>query len=72
MLRRNSVWSPLSAQLHEADWIMNVAQSVELAKLNQNGFSPKDTRVVEDVFKGNVEGKDELGPYRPSCIGSFR
>jgi ABC-type multidrug transport system ATPase subunit len=52
---------PCPLNYNPADWIMNVAQSVELTKLNQNGFFPKDTRVVEDVFKGNVEGKDELG-----------
>jgi ABC-type multidrug transport system ATPase subunit len=45
-----------------ADWIMNVAQSIPEDQLNQAGFFPKDTRPIEEPFKGDeAEGRDALG-----------
>ena len=52
---------PCPPNYNPADWIMNVAQSVALDKLGQDGFFPQDNRILAEPFKPNVDGKDELG-----------
>ena len=52
---------PVPPNYNPADWIMNVAQSFDLAELDKAGFFPKDNRVLADPFTGHVDGKDELG-----------
>jgi ABC-type multidrug transport system ATPase subunit len=52
---------PCPPNYNPADWIMNVAQSVEGSRLNKAGFFPHDTRVLGNVWKQGVDGKDELG-----------
>jgi len=51
---------PNPPNYNPADWIMNVAQSVELAQLESDGFFPKDERDMEDAFEAGDE-TDALG-----------
>jgi len=44
-----------------ADWIMNVAQANTIAKLDKDGFFPKDDRELPDAYTDAMDGKDELG-----------
>jgi len=44
-----------------ADWIMNVAQANPIAKLDKDGFFPKDDRELPDAYTDAIDGKDELG-----------
>ena len=56
---------PNPANYNPADWIMNVAQSVDLKQLDEDGFYPKDERPVTEAFKGDsAEGRDALGITR--------
>lgn len=43
-----------------ADWVMNVAQSITEAQLNDDGFYPTDERPMQDAFAAE-DGKDALG-----------
>ena len=52
---------PLPPKYNPADWIMNVAQSIPIDQLNENGFFPNDDRQLPEPFVGKMEGKDELG-----------
>lgn len=51
---------PNPPNYNPADWIMNVAQSVDEKTLDADGFFPKDERQMEDPFT-EEEGKDDLG-----------
>jgi hypothetical protein len=51
---------PNPPNYNPADWIMNVAQSVDEKTLDADGFFPKDERRMEDPFT-EEEGKDDLG-----------
>ena len=56
---------PNPANYNPADWIMNVAQTVEIKQLDEDGFYPKDERPVTEAFKGDsAEGRDALGITR--------
>ena len=53
---------PMPTNYNPADWIMNVAQSVEIKQLDEDGFFPEDTRPVEEAFDGeDASGRDALG-----------
>jgi len=53
---------PNPPNYNPADWIMNVAQSVEFKQLDAEGFFPEDSRQMEEAFDGDgVDGKDALG-----------
>jgi ABC-type multidrug transport system ATPase subunit len=49
---------PNPPNYNPADWIMNVAQSIPLPELDQEGFFPKDER---NLPTDQVRGKDTLG-----------
>jgi len=51
---------PNPPNYNPADWIMQVAQSVELEELDDAGFFPKDAREMGVAFEPE-EGKDALG-----------
>ena len=51
---------PNPPNYNPADWIMHVAQSVDLPKLEAAGFFPDDEREMSDAFEPE-EGKDALG-----------
>mmetsp|Transcript_28345 Transcript_28345/g.65742 ORF Transcript_28345/g.65742 Transcript_28345/m.65742 type:complete len:551 (-) Transcript_28345:852-2504(-) len=53
---------PNPKNYNPADWIMNVAQSVNVEDLDAAGFFPKDTRPVEEAFAaGDSSQHDALG-----------
>jgi ABC-type multidrug transport system ATPase subunit len=52
---------PNPPNYNPADWIMNVAQSVELRQLDADGFFPEDEREVQEAFEGDKTGHDVLG-----------
>jgi hypothetical protein len=51
---------PNPPNYNPADWIMNVAQSVPLATLDEHGFFPQDERDMGDAFDPG-DDKDALG-----------
>jgi len=53
---------PVPANYNPADWIMNVAQSVNVDTLESCGFFPSDHRPMEDAFQAEyTKGRDALG-----------
>jgi ABC-type multidrug transport system ATPase subunit len=62
---------PNPPNYNPADWIMNVAQSVNVKQLDADGFFPQDERPREDAFEAG-EGKDALGITltRRSMVGA--
>ncbi len=52
---------PLPPKYNPADWIMNIAQSIPIETLNEQGFFPEDTRDLPDTFDDKLEEKDSLG-----------
>jgi ABC-type multidrug transport system ATPase subunit len=51
---------PLPSNYNPADWIMNVAQTAPIEKLDEQGFFPEDNRQLPSAFT-DKDGKDELG-----------
>jgi len=51
---------PVPMNYNPADWIMTVAQSVQISELDELGFYPKDERELGDAFEAE-DGKDPLG-----------
>ena len=55
-----------------ADWIMNVAQSVDIKTLESSGFFPEDDRPIEDAFGADDSmGRDVLGITKRSAGENF-
>ena len=53
---------PLPKNYNPADWIMNVAQANSMELLDEDGFFPKDERMLPEPYTADdAEGKDELG-----------
>jgi ABC-type multidrug transport system ATPase subunit len=52
---------PNPPNYNPADWIMNVAQSIPIPELDQQGFFPKDERNLPAAFTEKMDGKDALG-----------
>ncbi|CAJ1961665.1 unnamed protein product [Cylindrotheca closterium] len=44
-----------------ADWIMHVAQAVDLDQLDADGFFPKDTRVLGEPLRSGIDKKKNFG-----------
>merc|ERR1712232_189756 len=54
--------NPVPSRYNPADWIMNVAQSIPVAQLNEKGFFPDDDRKMGDPINDDeLDGADALG-----------
>jgi hypothetical protein len=51
---------PNPPNYNPADWIMTVAQAIDMEQLNKDGFFPTDERDMGDAFEPH-EGQDALG-----------
>eukprot|EP00545_Synedropsis_sp_CCMP1620_P006773 CAMPEP_0119029612 /NCGR_PEP_ID=MMETSP1176-20130426/40607_1 /TAXON_ID=265551 /ORGANISM="Synedropsis recta cf, Strain CCMP1620" /LENGTH=762 /DNA_ID=CAMNT_0006985961 /DNA_START=446 /DNA_END=2734 /DNA_ORIENTATION=- len=60
---------PSPPNYNPADWIMNVAQSVELRQLDADGFFPEDEREVEDPFEGDETSKHNILGITTHSVG---
>jgi len=61
---------PVPTNYNPADWIMNVAQSVDIKTLESTGFFPEDDRPMEDAFDAEDSmGRDVLGITNRSSSG---
>ena len=52
---------PNPPNYNPGDWIMNVAQTVDVDTLKEHNFFPEDEREMGEAFTEGIEGKDEIG-----------